>query len=126
MTSPEQLVTSMLTMIADIDKRYNENHEIISRTDKETQDLLHEIEFAKFNGVQGYWLAKKLQEVRQDRRKAKNENEQLWYLYKDVFGNNPAFKNALTNAHRNIKRKEQEQDERSYTPRVRDDLTICG
>lgn len=38
----------------------------------------------------------------------------------------PAFKNALVNAHRNIKRKQRELDERKYSPRVRDDLTIAG
>ena len=88
--------------------------------------MCDEIELSKdCNMYEGYMLYKKLRDVLRNRREMKDENEMLFYLF-DAFNKMPAFKNALVNAHRNIKRKQRELDERKYSPRVRDDLTIAG
>lgn len=44
----------------------------VSNADKETLDLLHEIELEKFNVVEGYHLAKRLQDIRKVRRQYKD------------------------------------------------------
>lgn len=46
---------------------------IISYTDLEISDLLHYIEFHKFSAAEGYKLCKKLQEICDRRREAKNK-----------------------------------------------------
>lgn len=45
----------------------------LSAVDRELQDVLHELEQAKFNIVEGYYYAKKVQELRVKRRKIKTE-----------------------------------------------------
>lgn len=121
----EEITNELLSLIQEIEDTYNSNFEMIGKCDKEIQDLMHEIELSKFNVVEGYYLAKQLQEVRQRRRNAKNENELLWYLHQDTFVKTPAFKNSLLNASRNIKRKQSEQETREYNPRILENLKIC-
>ena len=45
----------------------------LSNCDLREQDILHYIESEKFNSVDGYKLAKKIKEIRQERRKVKNQ-----------------------------------------------------
>jgi hypothetical protein len=126
MNLAEKIVTQILTDIAEVERIYNENYERIKQKELEVTDLQHEIELAKdCNMYEGYLLYRKLRDVLRDRREMKDENEMLFFLF-DTFNKIPAFKNALINAHKDIKRKERELDEREYYPRVRNDLTITG
>lgn len=125
MSLAEELVTRMLKCIGDAEEIYDSNYDNVKVKEAETQDLLHEIELSNFNASQGCILAKELQKVRRERRKMKDENELLFYLY-DMVKKNPGFKNTLINVHKNIKKKERDINERYYKAKVREDLTICG
>lgn len=52
----------------------------LSELDKTQQDLLHFIENDNFNACEGYFYAKQIQEVRQERRQIKYEIETMKIL----------------------------------------------
>ena len=88
--------------------------------------MLHEIELGKpKNAREGYVIYKELREARQRRRKAKEENELLNELY-TYLQSQSAFKNRLTQIQGNARKLYNKQQERVYTPRRRDDMTISG
>lgn len=60
-----------------IKKRKDELNQQLSNADLEEQDLLHLLEFEKFNGITLIKIAKKLKDIRVKRREIKNEWEQL-------------------------------------------------
>lgn len=60
----------------------------LSRLDLTEQDLLHFIEAENFSASRGYCLAKQIKEVREERRKIKNELETLYTLYEKFINNN--------------------------------------
>ncbi|KNE22458.1 hypothetical protein [Virgibacillus pantothenticus] len=66
--------------IRDIPKIYKSNLAQIKELEGEELDLLHQIELTRFNARDGYKIAKRIQEIRQERRRLKNENSQLKHL----------------------------------------------
>lgn len=65
-----------------IEQRYNELHKKKSKYDLEEQDILHFIEFEKYDAVVGSKLLKKLKETRKYRREIKDEYESLQSILK--------------------------------------------
>lgn len=63
-------------------KRFTELNELKSKYDLSEQDILHYIEFEKYDAVSGSKLLKKLKEVRRERRAIKNEYEELQSILK--------------------------------------------
>jgi len=62
-------------------KQYEKNlDKSISEADKESQDILHYIEFNNLNAAEGYKMYKMLRESRLRRRTIKNEREIMCYL----------------------------------------------
>jgi len=95
----------------------------LKQCDMETQDLLHEIELTKFEVQRGYKLCKKLQEVRQRRRKLKEKLE-IFGALKDFLDSNKQLKISLFKTLTSMEKSEEHQLQRQYYPRVRDDLTL--
>ena len=62
---------------AKIRNRYSELHKKNSEYDLSEQDILHYIEFEKYDAVAGSRILKKLKEIRIERRKIKDEFESL-------------------------------------------------
>jgi hypothetical protein len=58
-------------------KRYNELDGFKSKYDLAEQDILHYIEFEKYDAATGARLLKKLKEIRIQRREIKSEYEEL-------------------------------------------------
>jgi hypothetical protein len=125
MSKGEELVETLIVTLNDIKNTYNYNFQNVNDLDKESQDLEHEIELSTFSSVAGYKLAKELQRVRRERRKLKNENETLQLL--NEYFNDPRFKNLindLCNIKGKIRKVQDNQANRLYTPKIRKDLTI--
>lgn len=61
----------------DLRIRYNELDRLKSECDLAEQDILHYIEFEKYDAATGAKLLKRLKEVRRERRSIKNEYEEL-------------------------------------------------
>jgi hypothetical protein len=89
--------------------------------DGEYNDLTHALEFISFGGVEGYKLAKQLQQNRKRRRNAKNLKEQLQSLH-DLMGKHQSFFRDLKKVHAEIEQTIGIQLKRTYKPRTRTDL----
>lgn len=73
----EELLKYMLNFFQDIDKQLKNKNEELKRIDMQQQDILHYIEARNLNAG-GYAKAGKLlKDVRQERRKIKNDIEQM-------------------------------------------------
>lgn len=97
--------------------RYNSNIECIHMRDQDTQDILHEIELSgSKNAREGYKLYRKLKLVREDRRRAKNENEVLEPLVQWLQANKQ-FQNQLAQIQGKCGSKQQVIANRKYSPR---------
>ena len=96
----------------------------IRQADQETQDILHEMELISFNASEGYILARKLQEIRQRRRRLKNEKEILKDI-KEFYDNHKQLKIDLFKVLTKTTRTLENLENRQYVPRVRDDLKLA-
>jgi hypothetical protein len=125
-TEAEELCETILRIFSNTSQKFDSNYEMIGRLDKETQDLLHEIELAEVKDTdKGYNLYVTLREIRRNRRQLRDENELLQPLV-DLLKENEKFRQKLFKICSRIKEIERQQGERMYKARVRDDLTICG
>lgn len=73
MSIAKEYASTIIKILQDIKKTYEYNTKIIEEKEKETQDLLHEIELGTFDSRRGGKLAKELKKIRQERRKALDE-----------------------------------------------------
>ena len=54
---------------------YKELYDTVGRCDRETSDIVHDIEFSTFNAKEGNIKARTLKKIRRERRAAKDEME---------------------------------------------------
>lgn len=124
--------STMIQIYKQVIATYELNINIISQTEGELNDLLHECELSDpKNAREGYKMYKQIRELRQKRRQAKNENQLLQEMY-DYFKtqNGQAFKASMQKVQSNSAKLYERQNNRTYIPRQRNDLTItnqtCG
>lgn len=97
--------------------RYSGNEECIRLREQDTQDILHEIELSGFkNAREGYKLYKKLKIVREDRRRAKAENEVL-RPFVEWLNSNKQVRDQLGRVQGQCSSKQQLIANRKYVPR---------
>lgn len=122
MDAAEQYVENLLSTLGEIVNRYNDNYKQIKKLEGEALDLLHKLEFSKkLSLYEGFYVAKRIREIRRERRKLKEENETLFYLF-NMVNKNPQFKNELIKTQGNIKKKLKNIEKRKYWPRVLEDM----
>jgi DNA mismatch repair ATPase MutS len=85
----------------------------LSRVDMEIVDIEHKIEMSNFNAYEGYKLAKEMQVARRKRREIKDTLETLESIEEHK---------SSTALHNVINAVETKQAQRTYTPRIRQDL----
>lgn len=95
----------------------------IGKADQEISDLLHEIELTDFSAEEGYRLSNELKKVRTRRRDMKNEQEKLKHL-KEFAEKNKGLKSSIYRTIATIKKTEEYQKDRVYSPRIRTDLKL--
>lgn len=95
---------------------YKELYDTVGRCDRETSDIVHDIEFSSFNAKEGNVKAKTLRKVRRERRIAKDEMEYVAKFKRlaDTYKNLSKELEILYSALEEIK---QEQSNRTYTPK---------
>ena len=103
--------SSKMNEITDYSKELNS---IISYTDLQISDILHYIEFHKFSAAEGYKLCKKLQEICDRRREAKNKIQII-----NTIKHQSCASVLSGNATKII---EKIVPDKKYTPRVFDEL----
>jgi hypothetical protein len=80
MCHAKKLGEQILQLTDDVNKLLEEYTRQLSNIDIQISDVLHFIENEKFNASQGYAYAKKLKQLRVERRKIKTEIEPLRML----------------------------------------------
>ena len=122
----EMYVDSINSIFTDISNTYNNSIEEIKEVEQSLMDLLHEIELSSDKDMyQGYLLYKEIKTLRIRRRQAKERVELLKGMYDFVNGNQVAqIKNTLGQLKGNSKKTLSHQNNRVYSARQRDDLTI--
>lgn len=80
------IIEQLINSIKETDEEYAKLNKELSRLDMMQQDVLHLIESdIKFNAAEGYFYAKKLQEIRIARRLIKNELQPIISLRSSMF-----------------------------------------
>lgn len=118
--------STMVTIFSEVVKTYERNVETIKQTEEELNDLSHEAELSNPKDMyQGYLVYKAIRETRIRRRIAKEENELLKDLYDYVISSHgQAFKSKIQSIQGNSVKIRAAQEQRTYQPRQRNDLTI--
>lgn len=124
----ENYSTTVVTIFQNVVKDYERDLERIQEIQDELQDIEHEIEFSSPKDMYNGWLLyKRIRELRIERRRCKEEVEvmkETYEFFKSQQGQN--FKNKVQQLQGNARKIRNVQEQRTYTPRVRDDLTIKG
>ena len=120
--------TVIIDIFKDVVNNYERNIEIIKQTEGELLDLEHEIELSEpKNARDGYKIYKELRDVRIRRRQAKNENELLKEMYEYITSQSgQEFKSRMQKIQGHSINVCNKQDNRVYSPRQRNNLTITN
>lgn len=110
-----------LELLNMIEKEWPAWWDDVKKDEGEVQDLLHEIEFTKFDACHGYQLSKQIKAARQHRREMKEQIEVLRPL-RDFLDNNKQLKISLYKVLNLMEKTVENQGSRIYTPRVRMDM----
>lgn len=120
--------SSIVNVFHEVIVNYERNLDIIKQTEDELNDLNHEIELANPKDMyRGYLMYKEIRELRLKRRRAKEENELLDDMYNFLKSpNGQQFKNKVQQIQGSSVKIREAQENRTYIPRQRNDLTITN
>lgn len=118
--------SQIVTIFQEVVRNYEKNLDVIKQTKAELNDLYHEAELSSPKDMyKGYLVYKSIRETRIRRRTAKEENELLKDIY-DYFQSpaGQAFKSKIQSIQGTSVKLRATQEQRTYQPRQRSDLTI--
>lgn len=120
--------TTIVTIYQNVVKDYERDLERIEEIQDELQDIMHEIELSPSKDMyNGYLLYKRMRELRIERRRCKEQTElmkETYEFFKSQQGQ--SFKTKMQQLQSNAAKLRKTQENRTYTPRQRSDLTIAG
>lgn len=124
----ENYSTTIVSIFQNTINDYEMGLERIEQIQDELQDVFHEIELSpNKNMYEGWRLYKRIKELRVERRQLKEETELMKDTYEYFKGQQgQAFKNKIQQLQGNAAKLRKTQENRTYKPRRRDDLTIEG
>lgn len=120
MEKVSETISTFLKLIDDCKQKYDWAFENVGIEDKRTQDLLHAIEFEE-DPYRMSQLADRLHECRKDRRDYK-DIVSLTYIINYWSERNQNSINYLKETLGRIRDEEARQNDRTYVPRVEDEL----
>lgn len=112
MSAGEQ-IAAFLELLEYAQKRYATAQDEEQTANVETQDILHAIEFQWYDTRRTARLVRRLSEIRQERRLAK-EDAEIASLIVAFINSNNAFIRALKRLQGDVQTTEREQAQRSY------------
>ena len=117
--------STIVTIFQDVIKTYENNIDLIKNIEDELNDINHEIELSNPKDMyRGYLMYKQIKELRMKRRRAKNENQLLQDMYDYLKSpQSQAFKSKIQQIQGGSSKIYDSQQNRTYKPRVRNDLT---
>lgn len=95
---------------------YKELYDTVGRCDRETSDIVHDIEFSSFNAKEGNIKARILRKVRRERRAAKDEMEYV-IKFKKLAETYKALSHDLEVLCEELEDIKTVQNARTYTPK---------
>lgn len=118
--------STVVTIYQDVKRHYENNLDIIKQTEDELNDLYHEAELSEPKDMyKGYLIYRAIREARIRRRTAKEENELLKDMYEYLNSQaGQTFKSKIQSIQGSAAKIRSTQENRTYQPRQRDDLTI--
>lgn len=127
--SVQDQVKEFITLMDTAPERYQELFTHLDKCNKLTNDIVHDIEFARFDadeyGFQnGYEKAKRLQEIRQERRYYKDQID-FYKVLKDFALKNKQIKEILENLSLSFEKIMEEQSKRRYVSRATNEDLAC-
>ena len=120
----QKIISDFLYLMNSIRDTYDYNMAYIGTTNDETNDLLHEIELASLDAVELSRTARRLKEVRKERRKYTNENRYLKHV-KDFRENNLPFITEVKQLAFRMNNVTETLKAEVYTPKVNMGLKLC-
>lgn len=119
MSEEEEFLVKMKNFFESIDKLKTDLEEEIRRVELERNDLLHELELGNLNAVELTKVAVVLRDVLKERRGYKDELAKVMTLkgFTDKY-NNKLIVGDIIQVIKNLNRLKQNNEERTYTPRV--------
>lgn len=122
-------VKEFITLMDTAPERYQELFTHLDKCNKLANDIVHDIEFARFDadeyGFQnGYEKAKRLQEIRQERRYYKDQID-FYKVLKDFALRNKQIKETLENLLFSFEKIMDEQSKRRYVSRATNEDLAC-
>lgn len=120
--------TTIVSIYQSVIQNYERDLKDIKRIEEELNDIFHEIELSSAKDMySGYLMYRSIRELRIERRRCKEEVELLKDMY-EYFKSKQGqeFKNKIQQLQGDAARLRKVQEQRTYKPRQRDDLTIEG
>jgi hypothetical protein len=115
MCKAKKLSNKMLDICNEIEIEAENLSKELSKYDLMEQDVLHMIESENFNAAEGYCLAKKLQDIRINRRNIKNEVQPIQTLVIFIKSNKSKIENVRDNVNLQFHNLSTKND---YHPRI--------
>lgn len=120
--------TTIITIFQEVVKSYEAAIETVKSAEEELNDIYHEAEFAQPKDMyNGYLIYKDIRDIRNKRRQAKERIELLKDFYEFIKSQQGmSVKSTIQKIQGNSVKIKNSQDSRTYSPRVRNNLTIEG
>lgn len=115
-------IEKLRDIIADVPRLFEKNERKIEQLEKESSDLIHALELLEFDEEKGLEYIEQLRDVRLQRRRHKDQNMILKPLY-DYIKSRPKLLQELRQCHKETEQTIRAMQNRSYTPRIRMELT---
>ena len=116
--SAEKYINIILSAMGKIEEEYYQYCEQMKDLDNETQDWLHKLELMQKPKLYDlYYIAKRLRQIRIERRAVKNQKYALWPI-KDFLDRTQTFKSGIIKAQGEVKRNVKGHEGQVYKPRV--------
>lgn len=110
------IVKKFSTLISSAKEYYKELYDTVGRCDRETSDMIHDIEFSTFNAKEGNIKARTLRKIRRERRAAKDEMEYV-AKFKKLAETYKNLSEDLTILYSELADIRAAQSVRTYTPK---------
>lgn len=117
MCKANEILKNLISTYQEANAEHNRLNKELSRCDLIQQDLLHLIEADNFNAAEGYFYAKKIKEVRMERRNIKLEIATIQKLIENIKPSDTLVK--LDKLGKNIEQQEYNlKNHTDYKPRI--------
>lgn len=120
----DKLVGDFIESMYDIINTYEKNSIRIENYNKITDDILHEIEFSRYNIIQRSEVYDRIRSVRRERRACVEENKHIRPLYKFLIGED--IKSRIAQLEMDCYTSKETILSQGYSPKYKDDNRVLS